>query len=109
MSKSKFWHSLSFISVRILTITEDRSELEQTEYPVLVNTTSLSKQNSRMAIKAHDDGYYVLYDLYGQLILQGVYSEGDNFELEIPNISGCYILYLNTKTHGSKYEKIIRK
>ena len=90
-------------------IIEDRSELEQTEYPVLVNTTSLSKQNSRMAIKAHDDGYYVLYDLYGQLILQGVYSEGDNFELEIPNISGCYILYLNTKTHGSKYEKIIRK
>ncbi len=88
-------------------IIEDRSELDQSEYPVLVNTTILTKQNSRIHIKAKDDGCYILYDVYGKLICQDVYNDGDDFELYIPNISGCYILYLNTKNNGSKYEKIV--
>ena len=89
-------------------IIEDRSCYEQSEYPVLLTTTKKTKQNSRIGIDARDDGYYALYDTYGRLICKDSYREGDSFELQIPDVSGCYILYLNTKTHGSKYEKIIK-
>lgn len=89
-------------------IIEDRSCYEQSEYPVLVSSTTLSEQNSRLYIKTNDDGYFALYDMYGRLIYEDSYRDGDNFEVQIPDVSGCYILYFNTKNNGSRYEKIVK-
>ena len=87
---------------------EDRSCYEQSEYPVLLTTTKKTKQNSIIGIEVREDGYYALYDAYGRLIYKDSYREGDSFELQIPDVSGCYILYLNTKNHGSRCEKIMK-
>lgn len=88
-------------------IIEDKSSDIQSEYPVLVDASAVSKQNAHMSVSAQDDGYYILYDLYGRQIDRGIYKNGDSFKVQIPNMVGCYILYLNTQEYGSKSFKIV--
>lgn len=87
---------------------EDKTNEEQSEYPVVVNTTTLSKQNIRMSIVAKDEGYYVMYDICGHPLFSGKYKNGDYLELQVPELSGCYILQLYTENYGNKSVKIIK-
>ena len=89
-------------------VIEDKSNLEQTSYPVLVSYANAQQKVKHVNIDTSDKGNYVLYDILGHVISKGKFNNGDHIELLLPDVSGYYLLHLYTEQSGYKCVKLIR-
>ena len=75
-------------------------------YPILVYPTSVSGANTRVNVESENAGSYHLYDLYGHLLGQGRLEAGE-MQLDLPALSGCYLLMLDDSFGNHFAQKIM--
>lgn len=87
---------------------EDLSNLEVSDYPVTIEGTIL-RNNTQARIIANEAGTYHLHTVTGALISNGSFAKDSETLINMPAVSGIYILYVTSSGKEPKAFKIIVK
>lgn len=84
----------------------DKTPELQTTAPVFVYPTSVSKTSAKVNVCAEGKGVCAVYNLLGNSILSNI-SIVDEAEIELPSVSGWYMIYYQSDNGQSGNQKIL--